>query len=343
MNAKLTHPQAPLINCSRSTFRRIFSPAARARLEAGFGLKEDDLPEAMTPEALVAQGRPSDIMISSWGCTSLSSDVLAGCPNLRLLIHGAGTLKYVMTPEARDAGLRVTTGVAVNARPVAEFCLGVFLTALKEVVPFREAFHDPSRRSAIWRQTPNTFTGGYYGKKIGIVGLGEISRYLCKLLQNFDFEVLLASRYLDEETSRDLRVKPADLNEILSTCDLVSIHSADTPANRNLLNADNLPLLRPGAILVNTARGKIIEETALIARLRQGDLWAYLDVTAEEPPADDHPFYSLPNCVLTPHISGSIGAETYRLGDFCLRELDNFRSGKPLEHEFNLSLLDFKA
>lgn len=335
---------APVINCSRATFCRIFSPAAREVLHQNWGICEENLPEQITPTDLAERARNCEVMISSWGCAPLNSHVLRQCPNLRLLIHGAGTLKYLMTPEASQLkGLQVTTGVAVNARPVAEFCLGLILTALKEVIPFRQAFLSKESRREIWQQTPHTFAGGYYGKKIGLIGLGEISRYLCQLLRNFDFEVFLCSRYLDAPTARQLGVTAAPLEEILRSCDLISIHSADNPANHHLLNAANIPLLRPGAILLNTARGGIIEEKALIERLCQNDIWAYLDVTEDEPPSDDHPFYSLPNCVLTPHISGSIGNETFRLGDFCLRELDNFRAGRPLEQPYDLRYFNSKA
>lgn len=129
----------------------------------------------------------------------------------------------------------------------------------------------------------------------------------------------------------------------MANCDLVSIHSADTPRNRDLINRENLALLRPGSAFLNTARGAVVNEPALIERLEQGDIWAFLDVTLEEPPAKGHPFYTLPNCVLTPHISGSIGTETFRLGDFCLLELKNYFSQRPLQGEIAKEMIATRA
>lgn len=281
-------------------------------------------------------------MIGGWGSLPLDEALLDRLPNLRLLIYGAGSAKHLMTPAALSRGIRLTTAVSVNAQPVAEYCLGIILTALKRVFSFREAFLNGDPQQIWWGDRPK-FDGGYYQKKIGLVGLGEISKYLARLLKAFDFEVFVCSGYLTPEIAQELDVQAADLSWIMANCDLVSIHSADTPRNRDLINRENLALLRPGSAFLNTARGAVVNEPALIERLEQGDIWAFLDVTLEEPPAKGHPFYTLPNCVLTPHISGSIGTETFRLGDFCLLELKNYFSQRPLQGEIAKEMIATRA
>ncbi|MFO7781103.1 MAG: NAD(P)-dependent oxidoreductase, partial [Spirochaetia bacterium] len=187
---------------------------------------------------------------------------------------------------------------------------------------------------------PGNFEGGYYGSRVGILGYGRISRRLIELLRPFDLEVCLEDPFVSAEEARELGVHLSSLEEIMASCDVVTLHHANTPENRNLIGARAVELLKPGARFINTARGGLVDEAALIARLRRGDITAFVDVTEEEPPPPDHPFFALPNCVLTPHIAGSMGDEIHRLGAYCVREVKNWATGVPLENPVDLSSID---
>lgn len=282
-------------------------------------------------------------MLTGWGARPIDGELLERFPQLSLVVHGAGSIKGLLTPEALHRGLRFASAAHINARPVAEFCLGIILCDLKRVWRFHQRFAEADDLVEAWWGPHRQFDGGYYGKRIGLIGWGFIAKELARLLQAFDLEVYVASRHLTNADMREFGVKSATLEGIMETCDVISLHSADIPANHHQINATNLRLMKAGSSLINTARGGIIDEGALVAKLQEGSIWAYLDVAVDEPPARGHPFYELPNCVLTPHVSGSIGTETWRLGAYCLREIDNFLQGRPLENEIDLRQIAERA
>ncbi len=176
-----------------------------------------------------------------------------------------------------------------------------------------------------------------------MLGFGRITRLLLDLLSRFDFDVLVADDFVTSEEVAALGAAKSDVAEIMSTCDVISIHHADVARNWNIINKDTLDLLKPGARLINTSRGRMINEADLVEKLREGSIMAFLDVTHPEPPADGHPFYELQNCILTPHVAGSVGTEVFRMGDYCLREFGNWIAGRPLENQIDIQDLENRA
>ena len=102
-------------------------------------------------------------------------------------------------------------------------------------------------------------------------------------------------------------------------------------------------MMKPGARLINTSRGRMINEEDLLAKLEEGSITVFLDVTYPEPPREGHPFYTLPNCILTPHVSGSMENEVLRMGDYCLREIENWIARRPLENQIDFRNLEYRA
>jgi phosphoglycerate dehydrogenase-like enzyme len=162
---------------------------------------------------------------------------------------------------------------------------------------------------------------------------------LIRLLKQFDVRILVHDPYLSDEAVSELGAEKVELDELLKQSDVVSIHAPSIPETTHLLNERTLRLMKDDAILINTARGSLIDEDALVAELRQGRLWACLDVTDPEPPAPDHPFRSLPNVTLIPHIAGAVNNGLYRIGSYITRELELFAKGERLQGEVDLSAL----
>jgi phosphoglycerate dehydrogenase-like enzyme len=331
-----------VINTDHATWTYVFSEQTRRHLHEMLEFDDPpvspDLPEWLRASAVFPDVK---VMLASWNSRPVTETVLGSLPSLQLIVYAAGSVKELITPAVDERGITVCSASHVNAQPVAEFTLGLILVALKQVHSFSARLRRDGPEG--WLLDGRAFTGGYYGTRVGLLGYGRITERLIPLLQPFDITVLLNDPWLSEEQIAALGVVPASLAEIMESCDVVSLHHGNTPENRHMINADNLSLMKPGTTFINTSRGALIDEQALITRLRSGDITAYLDVTDPEPPPEGHPFYTLPNCVLTPHIAGSLGREVHRMGDFALREVRNWLAGTQLENPIDLSTIDRRA
>lgn len=326
------------VNAPRFHWERVFAPESRERLGELVDIDLVSIPEFNEEATLIDRLRGAEVVLGTWGMLPFTENILQACPDLKLILYGAGSPKGFVTPALIESGVTVCTAVHINARPVAEFVLGLILSSMKHVYLHKAAF--VAEGPAAWRQHHDTLDRGYYRTRVGLLGWGRITRILVELLAPFDFTILVADKYLTAEEAARHGVNPASIGEVMSTCDVVSLHHANIPEHKGMINRSNLELLKPGARFINTSRGALVNEDDLVARLQKGDITAFLDVTDPEPPIEGHPFYTLPNCFLTPHIAGSLGTETQRMGRYCVRELENFLEGRPLENPIDLRRLD---
>ncbi len=283
--------------------------------------------------------------ITGWGSIPFDEEMLREARKLKILFHTAGTVR-TLYEEAMTRNLRVVSNASLNAIPVAEFTLGVILNGLKGVYQHWQQLRRVGK--AAWRTDIYTTAGydiclGYYGTIVGVIGLGYIGHKLLELLRNFEFRVLVCSRHLKEDEARRLKVEKVDLDELMSRSDAVVLSAANLPQNRYLIDRQRLALLKDRALFINVARGALVDENALIEELKKGRITAFLDVTDPEPPPEGHPFYKLPNCILTPHIAGSFGTERHRLGKAVLQEIEQYLQGKPVQGELSVQELVWRA
>jgi phosphoglycerate dehydrogenase-like enzyme len=279
-----------------------------------------------------------DVLVTGWGCPHISSEVLAEAPRLRLVAHAAGTVKSLIDPSAYERGITVTNAVDANAIPVAEFTLAAIIMANKRVLEFRDLYReDRTRRSshALMDQPI-----GNYRRTIGIVGASRIGRRVIALLGNLDCDVLLTDPFVVASDPVAAGVELVDLDALMARSDVVSLHAPSLPATRGMIGARQLKLMRDGATFINTARGALVDEAALIAELRTGRISAVIDVTEPEIPPPDSPLFDLPNVLLTPHMAGAVGAERSRLGRLVADEVERFIAGAPLHYAVEARLLE---
>jgi phosphoglycerate dehydrogenase-like enzyme len=294
--------------------------------------------EDFTSPASRALLRDADILVTGWGCPVVSRDVLAGAPRLRLIAHAAGTVKYTLDPAVYEAGITVTNAVDANAVPVAEYTLASIIFANKRAFEFRELYRaDPSRGSSYALIDQPI---GNYRRVVGLVGASRIGRRVAKLLQGFDYDVLLHDPHVAAGDEICRLAELVALDELFSCSDVVSLHAPSLPSTRAMIGGRQLALLRDGACLVNTARGALVDEAALIAELGSGRISAIIDVTDPEIPGPDSPLFRLPNVFLTPHIAGAIGTERLRLGQLAIEEIERFVGGQRLLHAVEPALLE---
>jgi phosphoglycerate dehydrogenase-like enzyme len=171
---------------------------------------------------------------------------------------------------------------------------------------------------------------GIFIRKVGIIGLSRISVRVMELLRPYGVELLVCSRHLEPDRAEELGVRSVALAELMSTCEVISLHSASLPANRHMIDAGLLATIRDGATFINTARGELVDQDALIAELATGRFDAVLDVTDPDVTAPDSPLWDLPNVILTPHFAGAVGHELFRLGGAAVADVEAFLAGRPM-------------
>jgi phosphoglycerate dehydrogenase-like enzyme len=283
----------------------------------------DGLPPARADEVLGA----ADVLLGHWGCSRLDGAFLDRAPRLRMLAYAAGTMRDIVTPATFARVQRITSGAAANAVPVAEFTVAAIVWANKAAFVERERL-----RGAEVPPVDRRHPVGNWGKRIGLVGASHVGRAVVSLLRPYGFEVVVADPYLDDEAAERLGVRGVDLDTLLATSDVVSLHAPALPSTERMVGPAELARMMDGATLVNTARGVLVDHDALTAELRTGRISAVLDVTDPEPLPAGHPLLALPNCVVTPHLAGSQGTELGRLADLVIEEIRRFAAGEPPLH-----------
>ncbi|MHC3469767.1 hydroxyacid dehydrogenase [Streptomyces sp. 7R007] len=314
---------------------QLFPPELLARLRASVridpALVAQDLADPGLREILAR----TEILVTGWGCPRLDADVLDAAPNLRAVLHSAGSVKGFVTPELWRRGIAVSSAAAANAVPVAEYTLAMILLAGKDVFASRERMR-AERTSPGWGVVPGI---GNLGIRVGIVGASRIGRRVIELLRPFDLRAALSDPYVDEAGAAALGVPLLPLDELLRTSRIVSLHAPETPETRHLVGRRELALMPDGAVLINTARGGLVDHDALVGELRTGRLTAILDVTDPEPLPADSPLYDLPGAFLTPHLAGSQGNELARLGAVVAEEAERLVAGEELAYAVDPSTL----
>ncbi|MEU9477553.1 hydroxyacid dehydrogenase [Streptomyces sp. NPDC048191] len=307
----------------------LFPPALMARLqrtaEIDCALVVRDFADPAVAESLAG----AELLITGWGCPVLDSGALTAVPRLRTVLHAAGSVRSLIGEALWERDIAVSSAATANAVPVAEYTLAMILLAGKDVFTHRERY----RTSHTPPSPAETSATGNVGRRVGVVGASRVGRRLLELLRPFDNEVLLHDPYVSGSEAAALGADLVPLEDLLRRSDIVTLHAPDIPETHHMLNRARLALIRDGGVLINTARGALVDHDALTEELVTGRLQAILDVTEPEPLPAGSPLYRLPNVVLTPHIAGSLGNELERLGKVVVDELERLVAGRPLAFE----------
>ncbi|GIV70525.1 phosphoglycerate dehydrogenase [Caldilinea sp.] len=226
---------------------------------------------------------------------------------------------------ARARGIVVTNTPSANAASVAELTIGLMI-ALARSIPTADA----ATKAGQWPR----FTGvALEGKTVGLIGFGSIGQQTARRLQGFDCHILTYDPAVAPEVARTHQVEWAPLEEVVAQADFLSLHLPLTPATRGMVNADFLARMKPGAFLINTARGELIDDDALVEALTSGRLrGAALDVFSREPPDPRHPLLKLPNVIVTPHAGAHTDAAMNAMGWGALRDCLAVLRGETPQH-----------
>ena len=263
-----------------------------------------------TPESL--PGLMSGCQGVMMGRTPLPRVVLEACPALRQIVFlGTGIATYVDLDYAKARGIGAHSIAGYASITIAEHTIGLMFAATRQIIP-----NDRALRSGIWRRVPGL---ELRGKTLGVVGAGNVGREVIRLGAALGLHVLVYAR---SRVDPQLPCRQVDLAALLERSDIVTLHLAHTPETHELINRDRLALMRPNAVLINTARGSLIDEQALVEALQERRIaHAALDVFDVEPLPHDHPFIGLENTTLTAHNAWNSPEAAERLMRLALAKL----------------------
>jgi phosphoglycerate dehydrogenase-like enzyme len=326
----MTTPRVPeaLILMGREAFDAQFDDARLARLRSLARLPEPIWIDGLDDPALAGRLAGVEVLITGWGAPLLDEARLDRMPQLKVMLHGAGTIRSMVTDAFWQRGIAAANVADVNAVPVAEFTLAAVIMAGKRA-PFLAA--DPATRGN-WGDIDRFGELGNVGRTVGVIGFSRVGRRVVAALRQLEaLTCLVYDPYADAtEVALAGGRLVGSLDELLPRVDVLSLHVPALPETQNMIGAAELAALPDHATVINTARGSVIDTAALEAECASGRLNAIIDVTEPEPLPAASVLYTLPNVMVTPHIAGSLGSELYRMTDAALDELERYVHGLPL-------------
>lgn len=291
------------------------------------------------PEAVRYNDIRGDIDAVMLRTETFTAEMITGSPNLKIIArHGVGS-DNVDIPAATDHGVWVTVTPGQNSQAVAEHVFALALALARKVVTAATA-----TRGGAWSNVKAGLVGSELsGKTLGLYGLGSIGTRVLKIANGFGMDVIVTDPYLSAEQITQAGGRQVELDELLTTSDVISLHIPLTPATRHTINADAIARMRPGTLLINTARGGLIDEQALIDALRSGHLGgAALDVLDAENvdmkdplPHNRLPLDEIENVIVTPHVAGQTNESLRNVGAAALICIQQALAGDTPNHALN--------
>ena len=262
--------------------------------------------------------------------TVINDVVINACPNLKFIGVLATGYNVVDIIAASKKNIVVTNIPNYGTNSVAQFTFGLILEICHKI-----GLHNNSVKKGEWTNNLDfsyclTSQVELYGKTLGIIGFGKIGKAVIKIAQAFGMKIIVSTAYPDETyLSSNLRFVSQD--ELFREADIISLHCPLTEKNQNMINNKTIGVMKDGVIIINTARGGLIEETALAKGLQSGKIFgAAVDVVSQEPIKVDNPLLNADNCIITPHIAWAPKEARQRLMDIAVRNLQKYLEQTPI-------------
>jgi phosphoglycerate dehydrogenase-like enzyme len=268
--------------------------------------------------------------ITGWGTPHLSQPVLDASPDLRLVAHTAGSIRNLLPQEAVGRQVLVAQSAAVIAESVAELVILQMLSSLRELHRLDAGL----KSGKTWGELRTAYPGRLLGSQVvGLVGASRTGRAVLKLLRPFGCTILVTDPLLSAEEAGQLGVELVELDTLLARSDVVSLHAPLLPYTEGMIGKRELGLLKDGALFVNSARGKLVDGSALLAELRSGRIRAALDVFPAEPLPPDSEWRQLADPIISPHSAGHTIESHQIQGAAMVGEVERLLGGEPLQYE----------
>lgn len=323
------------ITIGKTQYRRMLSPNTLRELETFAHVIHHPGPDPANKLDLINLLPQADACITSWDVACLDDDVAAAAPRLKALAHMGGSVKRYLSRSMWERGIRVFSASPALAKDVAETTLGLIITGMKRIGPMSQVV-----RQGGWRESRFWPVREIHGKTIGIIGASEVGRHVISLLKMFDVQILVYDPYVSAAAVHKMGIEKVELDELVKRSDIISLHAPANAETHHMLDERRLKMMKDDALIVNTARGSLIDEKAFINELSNGRFFAILDVTDPEPPTPESPLRSLENVIVTPHLAGCIEDCTH-MGEMAVEELRRFFNGEPPIREITLDMLQY--
>ncbi len=285
--------------------------------------------EQFSEHELKTRLKDAEVCLTGWGCPLMDAQILEHASGLKLIAHTGGSVASLVSDAVYDKGIKVISGNELYAESVAEGVIGYVLASLRELPYF-----DREMKEGRWK-SESSFNEGLLDQTLGLVGFGMVARSLVRMLAPFRVQVKVFARPEDEPALRAHGVQAASLEEVFTTCKIISLHVPSLPQTYHMIDARLLAMIPSGAILINTARGSVIDEKAMVLELKTGRFKAVLDVFEQEPLPSDSELRQLPNAILIPHMAGPTIDRRKYVTLSLMEDIKRFYAGEPLRHEID--------
>ncbi len=311
---------------------RVFEPEVFEDMLSKFDVTINDTGTELPPEEVAIWAKGMDGIVTGWGSKALAPEVFDNAPDLKIVAHSAGSVKFLVTKEMIEEtviprGITIFSANVAIALNVAEASVGGLIMMSRRWIDHNAHYHATGK----WA-SPDIPRNGQYlrGCKLGLISASAVCREVISLLKPWDIEFLVYDPFLSDEVAEELGVTKMGLNELFAEADHISVHAPKLPETDKMIGREQLRLLKDGAALVNTSRGSVIDEEALIEEAQTGRIFVHLDVTEPEPPAPDHPFQHLPNVAVSPHTAGAGHYGYLMIGTTTVQALEDAFAGRPV-------------
>ena len=310
-----------LVNMPNGNMRDSFlNNATMEKLKSLGEVFSNDTNKQLTKEELCERIKDIDVIFVCWKSLKIDAEVMKHANRLKLVVCTAGSVAPFVSPELYAKGVRVISGNEMYAESVAEGVIAYILSYYR-----RLPFYMNELRIGNWNE--KSVNAGLLGKTVGVISYGTISRYLIPLLSMFKVKIKIYSRSITDDVVGKYNLQRASIEEIVSTCDITTIQTALNEETYHMINKNMLAKVKEGSLFVNTARGNVVDEEALIEQLKSGRFNAILDVYGKEPIDSSSELLQLDNVMLMPHMAGPTYDWRANIGSNLADEIPNVLAG----------------
>ncbi len=316
----------------------IFSDEALAKLKSIAEVEYYQGAENMPREELLSRISRFQALITCWGSPKLDRAVLETATLLRLVCHSAGSVRPYVCREVFERGITVTNASSAIAVSVAETTIALMLTSLRHLHDHNSKLRGSGAGRAEFGPVHELAR-----RRVGLVGFGEVGRRVAALLKAFECEILVYDPYRSTGEVEVAGCIPSSLEDLMKESDIVTIHASNIRANRHMIDGTLLGSMKEGTLLVNTARGELIDEEAMLREVVSGRIFAALDVFEAEASVIAARLKESPNAFLTPHIAGMSVEARRRQGDVVAEDVARFFAGGRPRNLVTKEMLEWMA